>query len=161
MGASLRLERLQLADRESSARSFGRSAPPNTPMLQRSNTPLLHHSTPPRLSSTLPRLASSNDRETLARLGRQRAERGSLRRVSSFHFLPPLKEIDGYHGVSVLRRNVGDEIEFVTITRFSSVDAIRRFAGDDYEAAHVAPRAKELLKHFDARCLHLDLVIEQ
>ena len=76
-------------------------------------------------------------------------------------FLPPLKEIDGYHGVSVLRRNVGDEIEFVTITRFSSVDAIRRFAGDDYEAAHVAPRAKELLKHFDARCLHLDLVIEQ
>ena len=70
----------------SSARSFGRSAPPNTPTLQRSNTPLLHHSTPPRLSSTLPRLASSNDRETLARLGRQRAERGSLRRVSSFHF---------------------------------------------------------------------------
>jgi heme-degrading monooxygenase HmoA len=76
-------------------------------------------------------------------------------------FLPTLKEIDGYHGVSVLRRNVEDEIEFVTVTRFSSVDAIRKFAGDDYEAAHVAPRAKELLNRFDTRCLHLDLVIDQ
>jgi heme-degrading monooxygenase HmoA len=75
-------------------------------------------------------------------------------------FLPRLHEIEGYHGVSLLRRNAGDEIEFVTITRFSSIDAIRKFAGDDYEAAHVAPRARELLQRFDARCLHFELVID-
>jgi hypothetical protein len=49
----------------------------------------------------------------------------------------------------------------MTITRFSSVDAIRKFAGDDYEAAHAAPKARELLRRFDARCLHFELVIEQ
>ncbi|MBV8813898.1 MAG: antibiotic biosynthesis monooxygenase [Verrucomicrobia bacterium] len=75
-------------------------------------------------------------------------------------FLPSLHEIDGYHGASVLRRDVGDEIEFMTVTRFSSVDAIRKFAGEDYEAAHLAPRARQLLKHFDARCLHFNLVAE-
>jgi heme-degrading monooxygenase HmoA len=75
-------------------------------------------------------------------------------------FLPSLHEIDGYHGASVLRRNVGDEIEFMTVTRFSSVDAIRKFAGEDYEAAHLAPRARQLLKHFDTRCLHFNLVAE-
>jgi heme-degrading monooxygenase HmoA len=75
-------------------------------------------------------------------------------------FLPSLHEIDGCHGASVLRRDVGDEIEFMTVTRFSSVDAIRKFAGEDYEAAHLAPRARQLLKHFDARCLHFNLVAE-
>jgi heme-degrading monooxygenase HmoA len=60
----------------------------------------------------------------------------------------------------VLRRQTGDEVEFMTVTRFDSLDAIRQFAGDDYEAAHVAPRARELLPRFDARCLHFDLVVE-
>ena len=75
-------------------------------------------------------------------------------------FLPSAHEIEGYRGASVLRRVLGSEIEFMTVTYFESLDAVRRFAGDDVEAAHVAPRARELLDRFDARCLHFNLVIQ-
>ena len=75
-------------------------------------------------------------------------------------FLPAAYSIPGFKGAAVLRRVVGDEVEFTTITRFESVEAIKQFAGEDYEAAHVAPRARELLARFDARCVHSELVIE-
>lgn len=76
-------------------------------------------------------------------------------------FLPSIHSIEGYHGATVLRRTLpGTEVEFTTLTRFESIAAIRAFAGDDYEAAHVAPRARELLSRFDARCQHFEAVIE-
>ena len=75
-------------------------------------------------------------------------------------FLPSIHAIEGYRGASVVRRRVGEEVEFMTVTRFTSLEAIRKFAGDDYEAAHVAPRARELLSRFDVRCQHFEAVIE-
>jgi hypothetical protein len=75
-------------------------------------------------------------------------------------FLPSIHSLEGYCGATVLRRALGDEIEFVALTRFTSLAAIRKFAGEDYEAAHVAPRARELLSHFDARCQHFECVVE-
>ena len=75
-------------------------------------------------------------------------------------FLPAAYSIPGFKGAAVLRRTVGTEVEFTTITRFESVHAIKQFAGEDYEAAHVAPRARELLSRFDARCVHSELVID-
>jgi heme-degrading monooxygenase HmoA len=76
------------------------------------------------------------------------------------NFFPQAYSIPGFAGASVLRRTVGAEVEFTTITRFDSIAAIKQFAGEDYEAAHVAPRARELLSRFDARCVHSELVIE-
>jgi heme-degrading monooxygenase HmoA len=75
-------------------------------------------------------------------------------------FLPSIHSIEGYRGALVVRRSVGQEVEFMTVTRFASLEAIRKFAGDDYEAAHVAPRARELLSRFEARCQHFELVFE-
>ena len=75
-------------------------------------------------------------------------------------FLPSAHTIGGYCGAEVLRRAVGDEVEFMTITRFESLDAIRRFAGEDPEVAHVAPPGRALLTRFDPRCLHYELVVE-
>ena len=75
-------------------------------------------------------------------------------------FLPSAHTIEGYRGATVLRRVVGNEIEFLTITRFETLDAIRAFAGEDAEAAHVAPYARTLLSHFDARCQHFEIVVE-
>jgi heme-degrading monooxygenase HmoA len=75
-------------------------------------------------------------------------------------FLPAAYAIPGFKGATVLRRKAGDEIEFTTITRFESVDAIKKFAGEDYEAAHVAPEARKLLARFEPRCVHSELVIE-
>jgi heme-degrading monooxygenase HmoA len=76
-------------------------------------------------------------------------------------FLPSIHSVSGYLGASILRRTLaGGEVEFTTLTRFESVAAIKAFAGEDYEAAHVAPRARELLPRFDARCQHFEHVIE-
>ncbi len=76
------------------------------------------------------------------------------------NFLPATHAIEGYRGAAVLRRLLGTEVEFTVITRFDSLNAIKRFAGEDCEAAHIAPRARELLARFDARCLHYELVVE-
>jgi antibiotic biosynthesis monooxygenase (ABM) superfamily enzyme len=70
------------------------------------------------------------------------------------HFLPAAHAIPGYLGARVLRREVGEEVEFLTITRFTSMDAIRAFAGDDPERAHVAPEAQALLSRWEERVAH-------
>jgi len=69
------------------------------------------------------------------------------------------REIDGYIDVRLLRRDLDDEVEFLTILRFHSLDAVRRFAGDDYEVAVVPPAAQELLSRFDERSAHYESVI--
>jgi antibiotic biosynthesis monooxygenase (ABM) superfamily enzyme len=66
------------------------------------------------------------------------------------------RRIAGYRGIDLLRRPVGDEVEFVTIMRFDSIDTVRAFAGEDYEAAFVPPQARAVLKRFDARSQHYD-----
>jgi antibiotic biosynthesis monooxygenase (ABM) superfamily enzyme len=69
---------------------------------------------------------------------------------------PSMRRIAGFHGADVLRRRDGDEILFVTLTRFGSLDAIRAFAGDEYERAVIEPGAAELLAHYDERAVHYE-----
>src|SRR5262245_14426138 len=45
------------------------------------------------------------------------------------------RNMPGFHGIQVLRRDQGHEVEFIKIMRFESIEAIRTFAGDDYEMA--------------------------
>ncbi len=70
------------------------------------------------------------------------------------------RQIPGYRGIHVLRRESGGEVEFITVMRFDSLDAVRVFAGDDYEAAVVPPKARAILSHFDARSQHYELRAE-
>ena len=70
------------------------------------------------------------------------------------------RRIDGFRGVFLLRRDAGDEIEFVTITLFDSLDAVREFAGEDYELAVVPPEGQRLLAHYDERSVHYDVLLE-
>ena len=67
--------------------------------------------------------------------------------------------VPGYRGAYLLRRDVGDEVEFVTITLFDSLDAVREFAGEDYERAVVPPEARALLARFDDRSVHYETVL--
>ena len=73
--------------------------------------------------------------------------------------LPGIHRVAGFRGATLLRRPDGDEVEFVTITRFDDLDAVRRFAGDDYEVAVIAPGARPLLRHFDERSAHYETVL--
>jgi len=68
--------------------------------------------------------------------------------------------IRGLTGEHLLRREDGEEIEFVTILWFESIDAVREFAGEDYETAVVPEKARRLLARFDARSQHYETVIE-
>jgi heme-degrading monooxygenase HmoA len=70
------------------------------------------------------------------------------------------RRVDGYRGAYVLRREAGGEIEFVTITLFDTLDAVRAFAGVDYEVAVVPPEARRLLARFDERSAHYETLAE-
>ena len=67
------------------------------------------------------------------------------------------RHIAGYHGIELLRRDCDGEVEFITVMRFDDIDAVRAFAGADYETAVVPPAAREILSHFDHRSQHYDL----
>jgi antibiotic biosynthesis monooxygenase (ABM) superfamily enzyme len=66
------------------------------------------------------------------------------------------KKIAGYRGIDLLRRAAGDEIEFITIMRFDSLDDVKAFAGADYERSFVPPQAQAVLKRFDERAKHYE-----
>ena len=65
-----------------------------------------------------------------------------------------MREIDGFLDADLLRRRDGDEVAFVTLTRFDSLDAIRAFAGDDYERPVLEPEALALLSRYEERAAH-------
>jgi antibiotic biosynthesis monooxygenase (ABM) superfamily enzyme len=67
---------------------------------------------------------------------------------------PSMREIDGFVDADVLRRREGDEMAFVTLIRFDSLDAIRAFAGDDYEVPVLEPEALALLFRYEERATH-------
>lgn len=70
------------------------------------------------------------------------------------------RQISGYRGIQLFRRNLDDEVEFVTIMWFDSIEAIRAFAGQDYEVAVVPPKARKLLARFDQRSQHYEVRAE-
>ena len=74
--------------------------------------------------------------------------------------LPSIHRVAGYHGACLLRRQAGEEVEFVTLTLFDSLGAVRAFAGEDYELAVVPPEARRVLSRFDQRSVHYTVVIE-
>jgi heme-degrading monooxygenase HmoA len=69
------------------------------------------------------------------------------------------RQIKGYRGAHLLRREQGDKVEFVTILWFDSIEAVREFAGEDYEAGVVPPKARALLAHFDDRSSHYQVLL--
>ena len=73
--------------------------------------------------------------------------------------LPGIHRVAGFRGAMILRRELGDEIEFVVITQFDSLDDVRGFAGDDYERAVIEPEARKLLSAADERAAHYETVV--
>lgn len=69
------------------------------------------------------------------------------------------RNVAGLQGIEVLRRPAGpSEAEFLTVMRFESWEAVREFAGDDYERAVVPSSAQGLLLRYDARARHYEIV---
>lgn len=65
---------------------------------------------------------------------------------------------DGNRGVRLLRRDEGDVTHFITLTFWDSVEAIRRFAGDDYERARYYPDDDEYLLEREPTVTHYEVL---
>jgi heme-degrading monooxygenase HmoA len=66
--------------------------------------------------------------------------------------------VAGYRGIELLRRDAAGESEFMTVMRFDSLRDVRAFAGQNYEAAVVPPKARALLARFDEQATHYTAV---
>ena len=67
------------------------------------------------------------------------------------------RKIRGFRGIQLLRRELDEETEFITIMWFDTIGAIREFAGDDYEQAVVPEKARMVLSRFDNRSQHYEI----
>jgi antibiotic biosynthesis monooxygenase (ABM) superfamily enzyme len=67
------------------------------------------------------------------------------------------RKISGYKGIQLLRRQIGDETEFITIMWFDSIDSVKSFAGVHYENAIVPEKAQKLLSRYDKTSQHYDV----
>jgi heme-degrading monooxygenase HmoA len=72
---------------------------------------------------------------------------------------PEIQQIKGATGAYLLRKNGEKEVAFVTITLFESLEAVRRFAGENYETAVLHPKAHALLSGYDAKSEHYEVRI--
>jgi heme-degrading monooxygenase HmoA len=70
------------------------------------------------------------------------------------------RNIEGFRSIQLLRRELGEEVEFITIMEFDSLDSVKLFAGEDYEAAVVPPKARAVLSRFDQRSHHYEVRID-
>lgn len=69
---------------------------------------------------------------------------------------PEMRKIPGFSGADVLRCDEHGEVGFVTLTRFETLDAIRAFAGEEYETPVLEPTARALLSRYDPRAQHFE-----
>ena len=86
----------------------------------------------------------------------------AYQRIVSDEVLPSIaaRNLDGYHGAYLLRRELEGEVEFATLLLFDSLEDVRSFAGSDHERAYVPPRAQAVLARFDDRSAHYEVLLQ-
>ena len=70
---------------------------------------------------------------------------------------PGLQNLNGYHGGYIFRQDGKEEAEFVTVNLFESWDAVKAFAGSDYEVPVFEPEARRLLSRVEPIARHYDV----
>ncbi len=90
--------------------------------------------------------------------------RASPSRVEAYpkHFrdtvVPELRLVAGFVGAHLSRRQLDDKVEFLVLTRWESMNAIRAFAGENIDEAVVEPGAVAALIEFDAGVRHYEII---
>jgi heme-degrading monooxygenase HmoA len=72
--------------------------------------------------------------------------------------LPQLRKLDGFLGALLLREDQADAVEYLVLTKWASMDAVRAFAGADVSRAVVEPEAAAALMSFDPTVHHYEVV---
>jgi len=98
----------------------------------------------------------------IARVWRGRAPAataGDYRRHYESEVAGHLRQVAGFRGARLLRRDEGDEVEFTSITFFDGMDDVRAFAGEDPERAVVEDAARRVLSRWDERVTHHEVAV--
>jgi antibiotic biosynthesis monooxygenase (ABM) superfamily enzyme len=66
--------------------------------------------------------------------------------------------IAGFRRIDLMKRGLGDEVEFQTLMWFDSLDSIKAFVGEDYSVSHVPAQARAVLERFDERAAHYEVI---
>lgn len=66
------------------------------------------------------------------------------------------KNIPGYRSIELWRRELEDEVEFITVMSFDSLDNVIDFQGEDYERSYVPEAAQKVLKRWDKSSSHFE-----
>jgi heme-degrading monooxygenase HmoA len=99
-------------------------------------------------------------KKIIVRIWRGKVPEAKAEEYAEYHFEIGVKRIQGIAGnlgVQVLRHTEKEITEFTTISYWESLDAIRRFAGDDIEKPHHLPKDPEYLIELPNRVLHYEL----
>ena len=67
------------------------------------------------------------------------------------------RHIPGFQEIQLMRRDLGNEVEFITIMWFDDIESVKTFAGEEYEMAVVPPKARAVLSRFDDRSQHYEV----
>ena len=68
------------------------------------------------------------------------------------------RQIPGFRHIDLMRRDLGNEIEFQTLMWFDDLASIRSFVGEDYAVSHVPAAARAVLTRFDDRAAHFEVI---
>ena len=84
----------------------------------------------------------------------------SYERIVRTEVMPGIeaRKIPGLRHMDLMKRDLGGEIEFQTLMWFDSLDAIIAFIGEDYAVSHVPEQARSVLKRFDERAAHYEVI---
>jgi heme-degrading monooxygenase HmoA len=87
---------------------------------------------------------------------------GNYGRYFAGSLLPQLRELPGFAGAYLLRRDLGEDgtVELTTHTFWESAAAVRAFVGDDLTLSVVEPEARAMLLDFDRTAAHRSVVID-
>jgi heme-degrading monooxygenase HmoA len=97
------------------------------------------------------------------RVWRGQGSRDGVARYCDEHFrrrvLPQLEALEGFLSAYVLVRPAGDSSELIVMTAWASVDAVKAFAGEDFERAVVEPAVADLLDRYDDTVTHFEIAV--
>jgi heme-degrading monooxygenase HmoA len=68
------------------------------------------------------------------------------------------QNILGFQEIQLFRRPLENEVEFITIMWFDSLESVKAFAGEDFQTAVVPPKARAILSHFDESSQHYEVI---
>jgi hypothetical protein len=86
-----------------------------------------------------------------------KTDAGAYEALLRENVLPGLARLEGYRGGYILRLDGEEEVEFVVINLFDSLDAVKRFAGEDYAVPVFEPEAKRLLSRVETVSRHYEV----